>query len=359
MSNQDESTARQDGPFTHSRRQMLQVGASLAALPLLAAASSAAQATGSRVPTSDSPAPVTDTNSDAFIDGLADLMAYSTRTPILRWPDQYGMEYEEIFFPAIDGITIEGWFIPANSDRLLIMNHPMPCNRYGYPGHMDPWKNFGGFEVNFLPEYKILHDAGYNIITYDMRNHGRSGTGSGGVNGHGVLEYRDVMGSLNYARSRPDTKSMKTALYSRCLGANSTIVAMHKHPKEFGDIKAMIALQPSLPGVFVGKAAENLKIINGYNRLDAAFFKRTGYHFTDAWPMEYSRSVTVPTLVAQVRQDASTRVSSVQEIHDLLSSTDKKMFWIEGTDQRFEGYNYFGRNPQVVLDWLASHMGTA
>jgi hypothetical protein len=80
-----------------------------------------------------------DTNSEAFIDSPADLMAYSKRTPVLLWPDQYGMEYEEIFFPALDGVTIEGWFIPANSDRLLIMNHPMPCNRYGYPGHMDPY----------------------------------------------------------------------------------------------------------------------------------------------------------------------------------------------------------------------------
>jgi hypothetical protein len=61
-----------------------------------------------------------------------------------------------------------------------------------------PWTGFGGFEVNFLPEYKVLHDAGYNILAYDMRNHGRSGMGSGGVNGHGVLEYRDVIGSLHY-----------------------------------------------------------------------------------------------------------------------------------------------------------------
>jgi hypothetical protein len=30
----------------------------------------------------------------------------------------------------------------------------------------------GGFEVNFLPEYKALHDAGYNILCYDIRNHG-------------------------------------------------------------------------------------------------------------------------------------------------------------------------------------------
>src|SRR5258706_3621824 len=41
--------------------------------------------------------------SDEFINTLADLMAHSTRTPILRWPNEYGMEYEDIFFPALDG----------------------------------------------------------------------------------------------------------------------------------------------------------------------------------------------------------------------------------------------------------------
>ena len=163
---------------------------------------------------------------DEFINGLAELMAHSARTPILRRPDEYGLEYEDVFFPAMDGVTLEGWFIPADSDRLIICNHPMPCNRYGYPGHLEPWTDFGGFEVNFLPEYKILHDAGYNILTYDLRNHGRSGMGSGGIIGHGVLEYRDVIGSLHYAKSRIETKDMKTSLYSRCLGANSTVVAI-------------------------------------------------------------------------------------------------------------------------------------
>lgn len=233
----------------------------------------------------------------------------------------------------------------------------MPCNRYGYPGHLDPWKNFGGFEVNFLPEYKILHDAGYNILTYDMRNHGRSGTGSGGVNGHGVLEYRDVIGSIRYARSRPDTKNMKLALYSRCLGANASIVGMHKHPEEFQDIQAMIALQPVSPKVFVETAVEREKIPDGLARFDVALHRRTGYRLADVWPMTYATSVTVPTLVAQVRNDFLTRQSNVQEIYDTISARDKKLFWIEGTDQRFEGYNYFGKNPKLVLDWFGSHFG--
>ncbi|MCR8720652.1 lysophospholipase, partial [Pseudomonas syringae] len=232
----------------------------------------------------------------------------------------------------------------------------MPCNRYGYPGHLDPWKNFGGFEVNFLPEYKVLHDAGYNIIAYDMRNHGRSGAGSGGVNGHGVLEYRDVVGSLRYAKSRPDTAKMKTVLYSRCLGANATIVGIKKHPQEFAHVRALVALQPVTPRVFVETAVEREKIANGVARFDAALHRRTGFHLADVWPIEYAKAVTLPTLVAQVRNDFLTKPSNVQEIYDTLSSRDKKLFWIEGTDLRFEGYNYFGKNPKLILDWFNSHL---
>ena len=348
----DTAAAVQTGIASHDRRQFLTAGAVLAALPIMAAASTGALA--AETPSTRN-AIVTDPKSAEFINGMADMMAHSTRTPILHWPQEYGLAFEEIYFPALDGVTIEGWFIPAASDKLIICNHPMPCNRSGYPGHLDPWKNFGGFEVNFLPEYKILHDAGYNIIAYDMRNHGRSGMGSGGINGHGVLEYRDVIGSLRYAKSRPDTKNMTVALYSRCLGANATIVGMHKHPEEFADVKALIALQPVSPAVFVEKAMENQKIANGVALFDSAFVRRTGFHLADVWPMEYARSVTVPTLVAQVRDDFLTKPSNVQEIYDTLSSKDKKLFWIEGTDQRFQGYNYFGQNPKLVLDWFSSH----
>ncbi len=356
MSNDIDSPASPNGASSHSRRQVLKASASLAALPLMVMAASGARAAGSG-PTAAAAAPVAaDAKSEAFINGMADLMAHSTRTPVLRWPHEYGLEFEEIFFPAMDGVPIEGWFIPANSDKLLIFNHPMPCNRYGYPGHLAPWQDFGGFEVNFLPEYKILHDAGYNILTYDMRNHGRSGTGSGGINGHGVLEYRDVIGSMRYAKSRADTRNMRTALYSRCLGANASIVGMHKHPAEFTHIKAMIALQPVSPAVFVATAIENQKIANGVALFDAALHRRTGYHLADVWPMAYAKAVKLPTLIAQVRADFLTKPSNVQEIFDTISSKDKTLFWIEGTDKRFEGYNYFGRNPKLVLDWLAARV---
>jgi pimeloyl-ACP methyl ester carboxylesterase len=352
MHDNQDAGASPEKAQTHNRRQVLTASAAIAALPFIAATPAGVQTAHAQT---NEDANMTDTKSAAFINGLADMMAHSTRTPILRWPSEYGMEFEDIFFPAMDGVTVEGWFIPGTSDKLIICNHPMPCNRYGYPGHLDPWKDFGGFEVNFLPEYKILHDAGYNIIAYDIRNHGRSGMGSGGVNGHGMLEYRDVIGSLRYAKSRPDTKDMHTALYSRCLGANATIVGMKKHPEEFAHIKALFALQPVTPAVFVEKAVETQKIANGMAFFDAAFHKRTGYHIAEVWPMDYAKAVTVPTLVAQVRDDFLTKPFNVQEIYDTIAAKDKKLFWIEGTDQRFQGYNYFGKNPKLMLDWFNSH----
>ncbi|MET8811693.1 zinc-binding dehydrogenase [Streptomyces sp. NPDC004549] len=82
--------------------------------------------------------------------------------------EQEFFAYEDVRFQATDGTILEGWFIPPDSDKLLIANHPMPCNRYGYPGHLPEYANPSvDFEVNFLPDYKNLHDVGYNVLAYD------------------------------------------------------------------------------------------------------------------------------------------------------------------------------------------------
>ncbi|MTD52407.1 hypothetical protein [Amycolatopsis pithecellobii] len=70
-------------------------------------------------------------------------------------------------------------------------------NRYGFPGHLKPysdaWEASGNnIEVNFMPDYRHLHEAGYHILAYDLRNFGQSAAGSGGAIGNGIREHRDV-----------------------------------------------------------------------------------------------------------------------------------------------------------------------
>ncbi|ASW76495.1 alpha/beta hydrolase [Chryseobacterium piperi] len=279
------------------------------------------------------------------------------RTDVLRTPAEYGMEYEDVSFPALDGLTIKGWFIPADSDKLIIVNHFMTGNRYGYPGHLEP-NDPVGYEVNYLPQHKALHDAGYNILAYDLRNHGESETYNNGYGGNGQNEYRDVIGSIRYAKSRKDTADMKIGLYSICYGCNSTLVAISKHSEEFSDIKALLALQPASAGSLIGRFFENNGIDKeaGMALADKTMSDMTGFHIQELSPIEATKSVTMPTLIVQVHDDSMSHPEDVQSIFDNMPAADKKLFWIEGTTDRFRGYTYFNDQPELLLEWFNIHM---
>src|SRR5689334_1083051 len=59
------------------------------------------------------------------VEQYAQLYTHGARTPVLRFPDEYGMEYEELFFPSLDDVPLDGWFIPA--DRIACSSSIIPC----------------------------------------------------------------------------------------------------------------------------------------------------------------------------------------------------------------------------------------
>jgi hypothetical protein len=284
------------------------------------------------------------------------------RSPILRTPDEYGLEYEEVTFPSMDGVPLEGWFIPCEkSDKIVIANHPMWFNRYGFPAHLDPWKQLGAaggndFEVNFMPDYRNLHDAGYNVLAYDMRSHGHSGTANGGIGSNGLFESRDVVGSLQYVKARDDTRDMKVGLFSRCCGGNATMVAMTKYPKYFKDVRCMVCPQPVSVRPFIERVAGILGIGDRVDAIDREIQLITSFRIDQMSPIPYAKSVHVPTLIAQVREDVLTFESDVQTIFDNVPAKNKKLFWIEGTTRRWDGYNYFPNHPEQMLEWFDGYM---
>ncbi|HJY03298.1 MAG TPA: hypothetical protein VJ351_21040, partial [Streptosporangiaceae bacterium] len=162
---------------------------------------------------------------DGALRRFADGFSWLRRAPVLHSPAEHGLDYEDVTFPARDGVPLEGWFIPApGSGKLIIANHPMGFNRSGMPNQYEPWHadwvaSGNGFEVDLVPDYKILHDAGYNVLAYDLRNHGLSSAANGGVSTHGITEWRDIAGSLTYARTRPGVGDMIIGLFSRCRSA--------------------------------------------------------------------------------------------------------------------------------------------
>ena len=96
-------------------------------------------------------------------------MRRSTRTPA-----EVGLEYEDVAFKAGDGVGIKGWFIPRGRRAQA----PPSCFVHGWM-----WNRLGNVagkvpiddrDVDFLPVTKALHDAGFHVLLFDLRQHGES-----------------------------------------------------------------------------------------------------------------------------------------------------------------------------------------
>ena len=304
-------------------------------------------------------APMTDDISKT-LKGIAQGFAHPMRAPILQTPADLGLAFEDVTFPAADGVPIEAWFIPRQgSAKLIICNHPLNFNRYGCPTDREPFLSLGkwggnDFEVNYMEDYRILHEAGYNVLTYDSRNMGRSGQGNG-LTTSGRFEARDAVGALIYARQRDDLGRMAIGLFSRCNGANSTLFAMYAHPEEYRDVRCLVACQPLSVGAIMGRALEGVGLPDRMEELEAACRLRVGFRFAELSPIPWAAKAVLPTFVYQVRDDRMTYPGDVQAIFDAIP-TEKQLHWIEGTSARWNGYMEFQRRPQPMLNWLARFM---
>ncbi|WOR15246.1 alpha/beta hydrolase [Hyphomonas sp. FCG-A18] len=284
------------------------------------------------------------------------------RTPVHKTPRDHGItEFEDIYFQSDDGTPLEGWYVPAaggESDKLIIMNHPMPMSRSGFTGHWgEPWSNVDDLEIDFVAILAHLVRAGYNVLSYDLRNHGNSGTANGGICGIGRYEWRDCVGVKAYVDAHPRLSNMTLGLYSQCTGGNAQYEAIYRRPDLFKDVRCLfsplVVSMDALMGTFAG-----LQGVREY--MDVMNFEQTklgGFTNPEMTPHLFAGAVQIPTMITQVHDDAWTTQEDGQQTFDLLGSNEKELFWIEGTSRRFDGYNYFGQNPERMLAWFGKYMG--
>ncbi len=284
------------------------------------------------------------------------------RTPVHKTPADHGMDkWEDVFFPSSDGTPLEGWYIPSvqgPSDKLIIINHPMPMSRSGFTGHFGaPFSGVDTMEIDFVAHMGHLSRAGYNILAYDLRNHGNSGAANGGICGIGRYEWRDCVGAKMYVDAHPELSKMQVGLYSRCTGGNAQYEALYRRPELFENIKcffgpmtvSMTALMTSFAG---------LMGLDKYMELmDLEQIKLGGFTNGEMHPQNYSHAVKVPYFMAEVLDDIWTdNPRDAREIFDAIRSEEKELFWIEGTNRRFDGYNYFGVFPEKMIAFFDKYM---
>ena len=189
-----------------------------------------------------------------------------------------------------------------------------------------------------------------------LRNHGHSGAANGGVTSSGIFEVRDVVGSLDYARGRRDTRDMTIGLFSRCLGASSTFSAMTRFPEAFDGVRCLVAPQPMTARTIIERRLAVMGLSERIDDLERRIVLRTGIGFAERNVREWDRSVRVPTFLYQVRDDVLTHPGDVQAMFDNIPVAEKQLQWIAGTTARWDGYLEFQRRPDPMLRWFATYM---
>ncbi len=284
------------------------------------------------------------------------------RTPVHKTPADHGIiDWEDVYFPSDDGVPLEAWYVPADggeTDKLIVMNHPMPMSRSGFTGHWgEPWSGVDAIEIDFVAILAHLVRDGYNVLSYDLRNHGNSGSANGGVCGIGRYEWRDCVGAKKYIDAHPRLSKMTIGLYSQCTGANAQYEAISRLPEMFADVRCLFSPLAVSMTALMGEFAKLQGVDDYMDLMDLEQKKLGGFTNSEMTPHLFAAAVKIPTMITQVKDDLWTTQEDGQMTFDLLGAADKEIFWIEGTPRRFDGYNYYGNNPARMLAWFGKYMG--
>jgi pimeloyl-ACP methyl ester carboxylesterase len=98
-------------------------------------------------------------------------------------PWELGVEHEDVEFTTADGVTLKGWFLARpGTSRTVVSLH-------GYRGHM----------AQLLGISTLLWKAGFNVLLFDFRGRGRSGTAPISM---GLWERSDLDAALDLVTRR-------------------------------------------------------------------------------------------------------------------------------------------------------------
>ncbi len=121
-------------------------------------------------------------------------------------PTQIRLKYDNVSWTSKDGTRIVGWFIPAdNSDRTAIVCHGV-----------------GAYKADMLDFVRTLHEADFNVLTFDFRSHGQSG---GHTVTYGKQEKWDIISGVDMLQNRYSDRCKRIVGVGWSMGASSLILA--------------------------------------------------------------------------------------------------------------------------------------
>jgi len=283
---------------------------------------------------------------------LTKLMLAGRRAPLHTTPASVGLEYEDVRFESVDGLDLRGWFIPSGLSApgpVVVFIHGWLWNRLGNLGGQVP---IADMDVEFLPATRALHDAGYHVLLFDLRNHGESARKVPVT--YGPNEALDYRGALTYLRSRADVDPARIGALGCSMGANT---ALYGTP-DAQPVKAILAIQPAIVPHFNRNFA-----LDTFGRMGPAMLKPVDpiYRLLRA-PMLKDHDPSVPArrlgdTVVQYVQGTGDQWGEMVDVETMSAATPGSLGVIRyESGGRYEGYRYVNQEVADVAGFFTARL---
>lgn len=261
-------------------------------------------------------------------------------TPYL---DQFPFPVEEIAFPARDKTPLAGWFLaaaPPRGEQPTTRPQPTVILMHGYGGTRDV----------MLPYASFLADAGFHVFFFDARGVGHS---TGVEVTFGESEKLDVLGALDYLKTRPEVDQARIGIMGVELGGSVAIMAAAEDKR----IAAVIAEAPyaSLE-LALRDALDRVVSVPGFLRPLTTYMvkRRIAVHIDDGAPLEAAKQLGGRPLL--IIEDSREHTDQTQAM--FAAATQPKTLWVAHGATLGEGLHEFPIEYVTrTVDFLRSNIG--
>ena len=284
---------------------------------------------------------------------LSKLMVVGARLPLTRTPAEAGLAFEDVSFTSTDDVELKGWFVPADDTGkpapTVLFVHGWLWNRMGNVAGRVP---FADRDVDFLPPTKTLHDAGFNVLLFDLSNHGESDRRLPMT--FGPLEARDYVGAVRYLRTRPDVDGERIGAVGTSMGGNVALIGS----VEVLPIKALLLVQPTRPYKFSEKFSADVMGKLGSLSLpliDQSYRLARAPRPSTIDPGVYAAQLT--DTQQKYVQGTGDPWGTMQIVQDFVDASPKALPLLKyPSTGRYEGYRYVTEQAPDVAAFFAEYL---
>lgn len=132
-------------------------------------------------------------------------------------PADRGLTYHDVEFRTGDGVRLSGWYVPSEAGAAVVLLH-----------------GAGSTRSSVLDHAAVLGRAGYGVLAFDARGHGRSG---GRAMDFGWYGDADIAAAVTFLQAQPDVDDERIAALGMSMGGEEAIGAAAADAR----VKAVVA----------------------------------------------------------------------------------------------------------------------